>query len=142
MTTQVTRQRVLMAALLGGAIAATAAFMGTAQAEGELNLYSSRHYDTDERLYSDFEEATGITINRIEDSANVLIERIRSEGANSPADVLLTVDACGPLIRRDSSSPFPPARSKKASPTICAIPMAIGSASRSAPVSSSTTRTK
>ena len=40
----------------------------TAVADGVVNLYSSRHYDTDERLYSDFEEATGITINRIEES--------------------------------------------------------------------------
>ena len=69
-----------------------------AQADGELNLYSSRHYDTDERLYSDFEEQTGITINRIEDKADVLIERMTAEGANSPADVLLTVDA-GRLYR-------------------------------------------
>lgn len=60
--------------------------------EGELNLYSSRHYDTDERLYSDFEEATGITINRIEGEADELIARMEAEGANSPADVLLTVD--------------------------------------------------
>ena len=48
----------------------TAALMATvampALAEGQLNLYSSRHYDTDERLYSDFTEQTGITINRIE----------------------------------------------------------------------------
>ena len=58
----------------------------------ELNLYSSRHYDTDERLYTDFEEATGITINRIEGNADELIERLQAEGANSPADVLLTVD--------------------------------------------------
>ena len=63
-----------------------------AYAEGELNLYSSRHYDTDERLYSDFTDATGITINRIEGNADELIERMRAEGANSPADVLLTVD--------------------------------------------------
>ncbi len=59
----------------------------------ELNLYSSRHYDTDERLYSDFEEATGITINRIEGNADELIERMVAEGENSPADILLTVDA-------------------------------------------------
>lgn len=59
----------------------------------ELNLYSSRHYDTDERLYSDFEDATGITINRIDGNADELIERMVAEGANSPADVLLTVDA-------------------------------------------------
>ena len=61
-------------------------------AEGELNLYSSRHYDTDERLYSDFEEMTGITINRIEGKADELITRMQAEGENSPADVLLTVD--------------------------------------------------
>ncbi len=58
----------------------------------ELNLYSSRHYDTDERLYSEFTEATGIAINRIEGNADELIARMRAEGANSPADVLLTVD--------------------------------------------------
>jgi iron(III) transport system substrate-binding protein len=63
-----------------------------AAAEGELNLYSSRHYDTDERLYSEFTEATGITINRIEGKADELIARMSAEGANSPADVLLTVD--------------------------------------------------
>ncbi|MEM6740017.1 MAG: extracellular solute-binding protein [Pseudomonadota bacterium] len=61
-------------------------------AEGELNLYSSRHYDTDERLYSEFTEATGITINRIEGNADELIARMEAEGANSPADVFLTVD--------------------------------------------------
>lgn len=61
-------------------------------AAGELNLYSSRHYDTDERLYSDFEEATGITINRIEGNADELIARMVAEGENSPADILLTVD--------------------------------------------------
>ncbi|MBM2292192.1 Fe(3+) ABC transporter substrate-binding protein [Sulfitobacter pseudonitzschiae] len=63
-----------------------------AYADGELNLYSSRHYDTDERLYSDFTEATGITINRIEGNADELIARMQAEGQNSPADVLLTVD--------------------------------------------------
>lgn len=61
-------------------------------AEGELNLYSSRHYDTDERLYSDFEDATGITINRIEGNADELTARMQAEGRNSPADILLTVD--------------------------------------------------
>jgi iron(III) transport system substrate-binding protein len=61
-------------------------------AEGEVNLYSSRHYDTDERLYSDFTEQTGITVNRIEGKADELIARMQAEGANSPADVLITVD--------------------------------------------------
>ncbi len=76
------------------ALAATTAIStgSLAQAEGELNLYSSRHYDTDERLYSDFTEQTGITINRIEGKADELIARMEAEGANSPADILLTVD--------------------------------------------------
>jgi iron(III) transport system substrate-binding protein len=74
-------------------LAAISVAMATpAAAEGELNLYSSRHYDTDERLYTDFEKMTGITINRIEGKADELIARIGAEGANSPADVLLTVD--------------------------------------------------
>ncbi|WP_171102422.1 Fe(3+) ABC transporter substrate-binding protein [Ruegeria sp. HKCCD7255] len=72
--------------------ALTALIAASAAAEGELNLYSSRHYDTDERLYTDFEEATGITINRIEGKADELISRMEAEGANSPADILLTVD--------------------------------------------------
>jgi iron(III) transport system substrate-binding protein len=76
------------------ALAAAAVFASTcvATAEGEVNLYSSRHYDTDERLYSDFTKATGITINRIEGKADELIARMQAEGANSPADILLTVD--------------------------------------------------
>lgn len=90
------------------AVTATAAFATTPVfAEGELNLYSSRHYDTDERLYSNFEEQTGIKINRIEDGADKLIERIKAEGANSPADVLLTVDA-GRLWRADEAGLFQP----------------------------------
>lgn len=75
--------------LLGTTIALSAAT--TAQAQ-ELNLYSSRHYETDERLYSDFTDLTGITINRIEGNADELIARMEAEGANSPADVFLTVD--------------------------------------------------
>ncbi|NNF73409.1 MAG: extracellular solute-binding protein [Rhodobacteraceae bacterium] len=74
------------------AAAILAATVLPAFAEGELNLYSSRHYDTDERLYTDFEEMTGITINRIEGNADELIARMTAEGANSPADILLTVD--------------------------------------------------
>ena len=69
-----------------------AATAPAAIAGGDVNISSSRHYDTDERLYSDFEEATGITVNRIEGKADELIARIKAEGRNSPADVILTVD--------------------------------------------------
>lgn len=62
-------------------------------ADQELNIYSARHYQTDEQLYGDFTRLTGIKINRIEARDDELIERLRNEGANSPADVLITVDA-------------------------------------------------
>ena len=78
-------------ALLVCATTATAV-ASSAFAEGDLNLYSSRHYDTDERLYSDFTEMTGITINRIEANADELIARMQAEGVNSPADFLMTGD--------------------------------------------------
>lgn len=72
---------------------ATASF-GSAQAEEQvLNLYSARHYQTDEALYEGFTKQTGIRIKRIEGKEDELLERIRNEGAYSPADVLLTVDA-------------------------------------------------
>lgn len=58
-----------------------------------INLYSARHYDTDNALYESFTKKTGIKINLVEAEADQLIERIKSEGANSPADVLITVDA-------------------------------------------------
>ncbi len=61
--------------------------------EKVLNLYSARHYQTDEALYSNFTKLTGIKINRIEGKEDELLERIRNEGANSPADLLITVDA-------------------------------------------------
>lgn len=92
---------------LGVFALAAPTLVSSALADGELNLYSSRHYDTDERLYADFEEATGITINRIEAGADELIERMASEGANSPADILMTVDA-GRLYRADQLGLFQP----------------------------------
>ncbi|MEY3298650.1 MAG: Iron deficiency-induced protein precursor [Cyanobacteriota bacterium] len=70
-----------------------------------VNLYSSRHYDTDEQLYEGFREATGIRINVVEAEADQLIERIKNEGANSPADLLMTVDA-GRLWRAEQEDLF------------------------------------
>ena len=73
-----------------------------ASAEEEVNLYSSRHYQTDEALYSGFTKATGIAVNRIEGKGDALIERIKNEGANTPADILVTVDA-GRLWRAEQA---------------------------------------
>lgn len=76
-----------------------------------LNLYSSRHYQTDESLYLNFSKQTGIKINRIEAGEDPLIERIKNEGARSPADVLVTVDA-GRLWRAEQLGLFQPVKSK------------------------------
>ena len=75
-----------------------------------LNLYSSRHYQTDEALYSGFTKLTGIRVNRIEAGEDALLERIRNEGARSPADVLVTVDA-GRLWRAEQMGIFQPVKS-------------------------------
>ncbi|MEM8875162.1 MAG: Fe(3+) ABC transporter substrate-binding protein [Planctomycetota bacterium] len=62
-------------------------------ADEVVNVYSSRHYDTDDALYDAFEEATGITVNIIEGDADALLTRIAQEGELSPADVFIAVDA-------------------------------------------------
>lgn len=81
-----------------------------AQDNKVLNLYSSRHYQTDEALYAGFTRQTGIKVNRIEAGEDPLIERIRNEGARSPADVLVTVDA-GRLWRAEQLGFFQPVKS-------------------------------
>jgi iron(III) transport system substrate-binding protein len=79
--------------------------------EQVLNLYTSRHYQTDEALYTNFTKATGIKVNRIEAGEDPLIERMKQEGARSPADVLMTVDA-GRLWRAEQADLFQPVKSK------------------------------
>jgi iron(III) transport system substrate-binding protein len=76
----------------------------------ELNLYSARHYQTDEQLYSNFTKQTGIKINRIEADDNGILERLRNEGKNSPADVILLVDAAR-LWRAQIDGMFQPVKS-------------------------------
>ena len=78
---------------LGAALTISALGMSAAIGQEKiLNLYSSRHYNTDEALYSNFTKQTGIRINRIEAPEDALLERLRNEGAASPADVPITVD--------------------------------------------------
>jgi iron(III) transport system substrate-binding protein len=100
-----------MTVLKGIALALASLFAGPVSAQDQvLNLYSSRHYQTDEALYSNFTKSTGIKINRIEGGEDPLIERIRNEGARSPADVLITVDA-GRLWRAEQLGLFQPVKS-------------------------------
>jgi iron(III) transport system substrate-binding protein len=78
--------------------------------ENVVNVYSGRHYQSDEALYAGFTKATGIKVNRIEGGEDAIIERIRNEGPRSPADVMITVDA-GRLWRAEQLGLFQPIKS-------------------------------
>lgn len=84
---------------------------GAQAQEKELNLYSARHYQTDEILYANFTKQTGIKINRIEADDNALFERLKNEGKNSPADVIVMVDAAR-IWRAEIEGFFQPVQSK------------------------------
>ncbi len=74
---------------------------GSLFASSEVNVYSHRHYDTDKTLFKMFEKQTGIKVNVVKADASALIKRIQTEGENSPADVLITVDAGGLFQAKD-----------------------------------------
>jgi iron(III) transport system substrate-binding protein len=75
-----------------------------------LNLYSARHYQTDEALYDNFTKATGIKINRVEADDAGILARLKAEGSGSPADVILLVDAAR-LWRGEQDGLFQPVKS-------------------------------
>ena len=95
------------------ALAALALVWGAAaQAQEQVvNLYSARHYSTDEALYNNFTKATGIKINRVDADDAGIIARLKAEGAASPADVILLVDAAR-LWRGEQDGLFLPIKSK------------------------------
>jgi iron(III) transport system substrate-binding protein len=88
------------AVLMAAAVAACdsdaeprSATLGGGGANGVVNVYSHRHYDIDRQLFERFTMETGILVNVVSASADELITRLETEGASSPADVLITVDA-------------------------------------------------
>ncbi|MGC1173398.1 MAG: extracellular solute-binding protein [Polaromonas sp.] len=84
---------------------------GTASAQEQVvNLYSARHYQTDEALYSNFTKTTGIKINRVDADDAGILARLKAEGAASPADVILLVDAAR-LAKGESEGLFQPIKS-------------------------------
>jgi len=89
---------VALLALLAGSLPAGAQ-------EKVLNLYTARHYQTDEALYANFTKLTGVKINRIEGGEDALFERIKNEGERSPADVFITVDI-GRIWKADQAGIF------------------------------------
>ena len=88
-----------------GADTATEEAVDAVEQENVVNIYTSRHYDTDLAMYEGFTAETGIQVNRIEAGADELIARIQAEGEFSSADVLVTVDA-GRLWRAEEAGIF------------------------------------
>lgn len=85
--------------------------------EKAITLYTHRHYDTDKAIFGKFEKETGITINVVKASADELIQKMESEGKQSPADLLITVDA-GRLVRAKSKGLLQSANSEILAQTI------------------------
>ena len=107
-------QRKYLGRIAGCALVAAAATFGMpapVAADGEVNIYSARHYDTDDVLFDTFKERTGITVNRIEGKSDELIARMQAEGENSPADIFMTVDA-GRIWRADEAGLLSPVDSE------------------------------
>lgn len=99
----------LIASLFLGLFVSSTA-LAQSKPEQVLNLYSARHYSTDEALYSNFTKTTGIKINRIDADDAGILARLKTEGASSPADVILLVDAAR-LWRADVDGLFQPTKS-------------------------------
>lgn len=97
----------LLPGVVGTALAASAGLAGAQ----EVNLYSARHYDSDQAIYDAFEERTGIEVRVLQGDSDQLIERIEREGEATPADVLMTVDV-GRLWRADQAGVFTPTDSE------------------------------
>ncbi|MFO8046632.1 MAG: Fe(3+) ABC transporter substrate-binding protein [Halomonas sp.] len=87
------------------ALVASSAMASQAAVADELNVYSARHYDSDEALYAAFTEQTGIDVNVLEGDSDQLLQRLKLEGEASPADVMITVDA-GRLWRGEQEDIF------------------------------------
>ena len=108
------------APLLAALALAAVAGVGTAAAQEQvLNLYSARHYSTDEALYNNFTKATGIKINRVDSDDAGILARLKAEGSASPADIIMLVDVARlwkgdvdglfmPLSHPCLKNPYPP----------------------------------
>jgi len=97
-----------LSTVLGALLLAT---IGTSAMAAEVNIYNARHYGTDQQLWDAFTKETGIEVNVVEANHDELIQRLEAEGANSPADILITVDA-GRLAFAAEKDLFAPVKSE------------------------------
>lgn len=118
--------------LITVACLAATGFAGTTMAQEQVvNLYSARHYQTDEALYANFTKATGIKVNRVDADDAGILARLKAEGTASPADVILLVDAAR-LAKGDADGLFSAIKSP-------ALEAAIPATLRAAPTAEGTT---
>jgi iron(III) transport system substrate-binding protein len=103
-----TRRSLLLSA--AGLAGMSALPLRRARADGEVNIYSARHYPADEQLFARFTEETGIAVNQIKGTGSELMERIKLEGEQSPCDLFVTVDA-GNLWRAQDQGIYQPVSS-------------------------------
>jgi iron(III) transport system substrate-binding protein len=104
-----TRRSLLLSA--AGLVGAAAWRASPARAgDGEVNIYSARHYPADDQLFARFTEETGIAVNQIKGTGEELMERIKLEGEECPCDLFITVDA-GNLWRAQDQGIYQPVRS-------------------------------
>ena len=113
-------------------LTASLGLAGPAAAQDQVvNLYSARHYQTDEALYANFTKATGIKVNRVDADDAGILARLKAEGTASPADVILLVDAAR-LWKGDNDGLFMPIKSP-------ALEAAIPAKLRATPTANGTT---
>jgi len=77
----------------------------SAKSDEVVNVYTSRHYDIDGLIYKNFTEETGIRVKEVSSKDQALLERLKNEGSNSPADILILADAAR-LYKAQSSGFF------------------------------------
>ena len=109
-----TRTRLILSIAMAALVAAcgpNSSSSDDATGTGVVNLYTARHYDTDQALYERFTEQTGIRVNTIEGNADQLIARMTNEGSASPADLFVTADA-GALWRAQNANLLQPTTSE------------------------------
>lgn len=99
-----------MHGVLGSSIVSFACLTACLAAAAEVNIYSYRQEALIKPQLEAFKKATGINYNLLTGKAGGLLQRLKNEGANSPADILLTADA-GRLFQAKKAGVLQPVHS-------------------------------
>ena len=99
------RKTFTLGSIGAAALAAALAAPSVLAQQKVLNIYSARHYQTDQALYDAFAKANNVKINRVDTDDAGVLQRLKAEGSASPADVVLLVDASR-LAKADADGLF------------------------------------